>query len=107
MSSVPRSPPLHGFVLDRRGTVLARATRMVILGQRPPRLTSIRGVAEVRPPLKRCPECYWLRIPHVGALRIRAVRFDPAPRGKSIFHFRVLSLPLHLQPVVADSPEPE
>src|ERR1043165_7126108 len=94
MPATRRTPLLKGVVLDRHGTVLARASRMVLMAASPARLTSMRGVAEVTPALRRCPECYWLRIQQVGVLRIRALRFDPAPQGRSIFHFRVLSCPL-------------
>lgn len=87
--------------MDRHGNILGRVERMILTGRHPARIGSIRGLAEVKPPLKRCPNCYWLRIHHVGVLRIRALRFDPAPRRSSIFHFKVVSMPMHHAPLIA------
>lgn len=93
---------LRGFLMDRHGCTIGRAARMVLMARHPPRVASINGIAEVRPRLKQCPECYWLRVHRVGVLRIRAVRFDVAPRGRCIMHFRVLTVPLRFPVNVLD-----
>jgi hypothetical protein len=90
---MPRT--LSGSVMDSSQRVLGRITRLVLIADRTDAPRFLRGLGEMTPPLKRCPDCHWLRIRQVGLLRIRVTSLDPAAPGKSLVHFRVLSVRPH------------
>jgi hypothetical protein len=83
---------LNGSVMDSSLRVIGTVARLVLVAGSTGSGRVLRGLGEMTPPLKKCPDCYWLRIRRVGMLRIRVTSFDPAAPGKSLVHFKVLSV---------------
>lgn len=88
-----RPASLRGSVLDSAMTPIGTVTRIVLIGGAQGSGHFLRGLGEMMPPLKKCPDCYWLRIHQVGLLRIRVTSLDPSAPGKSLMHFKVLAAP--------------
>lgn len=88
-----RPGTLTASVLDSSMRTIGTVTRLVLIGGPRRSGRSLRGLGEMTPPLRKCPDCYWLRIRPVGLLRIRVTSLDPAPTGRSLVHFVVLDAP--------------
>lgn len=86
-----RHGTLSGSVLDSSMRTIGTITRLVLVGDPRHSGRPLRGLGEMTPPLRKCPDCYWLRIRQVGLLRIRVTSLDPSAPGVSLMHFTVLS----------------
>lgn len=87
-----RRMPLRGQLLDRDLRALATVTAMVLAARHPWRAGNMRGTAELRPAYVPQRLSHWLRIPTVGMMLIRVLRCEQARAGKTIMHFKVLSV---------------